>query len=103
MKKIIILLALSLGACGPGADIGKRCDTSVCGVNNPPDNANTICEPASGCDTLLCVAQGSGLGTGSVTMFCSAVCVEESDCPEGFSCLEVAAIGENANKKMCLH
>ena len=101
MKQVLLLLAFSLVACDSKTDIGKRCDASACGVNAPPDNANTICEPTSECETLLCVAQGSGLGTGSVTQFCTAVCVEESDCPEGFSCLEVAAIGEN--EKMCLH
>jgi hypothetical protein len=102
MKRIILLFSFSLGACGPDPGIGKSCDISACGINAPPDNGNVVCEPAIECKTLICVAQGNGLFTGESTQFCTADCAEDSDCPENFSCVVVAGIGENADRKMCL-
>ena len=102
MRRSILLLAFLLGACGPARDIGNDCDVSVCGVNDPPDNANVVCQPTSECEALLCVAQGRGLGTGLSAQYCTASCEDERDCPEGFSCLAAVELGASANQKMCL-
>jgi hypothetical protein len=98
-----LLAVLALG-CGNNG-IGDVCDLAQdCNVNNPPDNANTLCEPAPSCETLLCVGQGQGLGTGVVDPFCTAACNLENNkpCPEGFTCAIATEVGAFANKPFCL-
>jgi hypothetical protein len=90
MRSILVLLLL--GACVPNA---TECSVSSCGVNSPPDNANTVCEPATECETLLCVGQGRGLGTGLVDQFCTEDCDPgvEGMCSDGFVCASVNLAG----------
>lgn len=99
----VLLVVLSLAGCG-NDDIGQPCAVDSCGVGAPPDNANTVCEPALDCATLVCVGQGQGLGTGNVDQYCTIDCDinDDKSCPEGFECAIVANVGGNANRTMCL-
>jgi hypothetical protein len=95
------LLSLFSAGCGD-LGVGDACEVAECDVQDPPDNANTVCEPAVQCRTLLCVGQGQGLGTGNIDQFCSVDCDVDDDCPEGFACAVVAEVGSNAGRKLCL-
>jgi hypothetical protein len=98
---VLLSLALTLTACG-GPEVGVPCAVSECDVQNPPDNANTVCEPAVGCETLLCVGQGQGLDTGNIDEYCTVDCEVNEDCPDGFECQVVATVGSNRDRTMCL-
>jgi hypothetical protein len=98
---VLLLLTLGLVGCG-GEDVGKACAVAECDVQDPPDNANTVCEPAVGCETLVCVGQGQGLDTGNIDQYCTVDCSANEDCPEDFECAIVAEVGSNANRTMCL-
>lgn len=104
----LFLLAFSfavLAGCQPN-QVGAPCqlaDPANCGIEAPPDNANTLCEPDSQCDqTFICLGQGQGLNTGIVDQYCTANCEVNDDCPDGFVCDVVAEVGPNANRKVCL-
>lgn len=97
---LLLLTAAFSGCVDPG--IGKACTVAECDVQDPPDNANTVCEPAVGCDTLICVGQGQGLDTGNIDQYCTVDCAVNEDCPDGFECAVVAEVGSNTNRTMCL-
>jgi hypothetical protein len=99
--KIFLSLLALLMACSPQL-VGDPCLLSVCDIDSPPDNANSLCEPTSECPALLCIGQGRGLGTGIVDSFCSVDCDTSDDCPDGFVCASAATIGNNANRPVCL-
>jgi hypothetical protein len=98
---VLLLLSVVFVGCRE-EEVGKVCSVAECDVQNPPDNANTICEPAVGCETLICVGQGLGLGTGNIDQYCTDDCDVNEDCPEGFVCEVVAEVGSNANTTLCL-
>jgi hypothetical protein len=99
---VLFSLVVAFVGCG-NEDVGKACAVSECDVQNPPDNANTVCEPAVGCETLLCVGQGQGPGSGNVDQYCTIDCdIDGNDCPEGFVCELVAEVGGNPNRTTCL-
>lgn len=100
---ILAVFAAPLTGCGNEA-VGTPCEVAQCNVQEPPDNANTVCEPATACETLLCIGQGQGFGTGAVDEYCSVDCDPEDNnaCPEGFECAVVAEVGQNAGRTICL-
>ncbi len=106
----VALLALGLilvGSCTPrDADVGSPCSVSECpDADNPPDNANTVCEPAVQCQTtFLCLGEGQGPGTRNIDQFCTIDCDPDAKdaCPDGFECQAVADVGQNAGRTLCV-
>ena len=103
---IIILasLATSIMGCSTN-DIGKDCPQLS--QNQPPstptqdpttsNTQNTVEQNVKfPCDNLICVA------TDGRTGYCSQKCLDNSGCPDGFTCSIVQTLGPFANISLCV-
>jgi hypothetical protein len=88
------LVATAIFGCS--SNLGAPCTLDPCGIDQPPNYANTVCDLQVMCDSFSCLAYRVD-GDEFRTPYCSAECSYDPDnvgagCPPGWQCSVISEV-----------